>query len=101
MKAFTIVLGLFAAIAVSDVVSAALDVATCGNHRAVRCIGLKGDALEDTDATMMALKQSSNERVCECQRDKNHLYVVAENDNHFIQIMNECKTFAYRGKTCI
>ncbi len=100
MKAFTVVLGLLAALAVSDIVSAA-DVATCGNQRAVRCVGLRGQAFEDTDATMLALKRSSNERVCACQNDWNHLYVVAEKDAHFEQIMLKCKKYAYRGMTCI
>lgn len=101
MKAFTIVLGLFATFAVSDVVSAAGDVPTCGNRRAVRCVDLISDAIKDTDSTMLAFKQSSNERVCECQNDEDHLYVVAENDDHFVQIMRKCAKVAYRGMTCI
>ncbi|KAG0208026.1 hypothetical protein BGX28_000914, partial [Mortierella sp. GBA30] len=95
MKAFTIVLGLFAALAVSDIVSAADDVPRCGNEKAVRCIGLKGDMYEDTVSTVKALKKVSSERVCQCETDKNHLYIVA--NNNFVETMEKCKRFAYRG----
>ncbi|KAF9948748.1 hypothetical protein BGZ72_009373 [Mortierella alpina] len=102
MKTFTIVLGLLAAVSVSDIVSAGRDLEACGNRRSVRCISLSGrSAFEDTDSTMMALKNTRNEKVCGCQKDKGHVYVVAEHQPDFEDIMVKCQSFAYRGKTCL
>ncbi|CAO3566635.1 unnamed protein product [Mortierella alpina] len=100
MKAFTIVLGLFAALAVSDVVSAGGDVRGCGSKRAVRCIGLKGDKFEDTVATVQALKKLPTNDICQCENDDSHLYILAEAEPNFSTTMNKCKRFAYRGLVC-
>ncbi|KAF9975411.1 hypothetical protein BGZ75_000553 [Mortierella antarctica] len=98
MKTFTIVLGLIAALAVSDVVSAGNDVRGCGNEKAVRCIGLRGDKFQDTQATITAIKSLTSDRMCQCKTDKNHLYIVA--NNNFEQAMQSCAKTAYRGKVC-
>ncbi|KAF9960809.1 hypothetical protein BGZ72_005815 [Mortierella alpina] len=101
MKAFTIVLGLFAALAVSDVVMAADDIRGCGDMRAVRCIGLEGDKYMDTKATVNALKRLRTDNVCQCENDNNHLYIVAANDPKlFKDTLNKCKKYAYRGLVC-
>ncbi|KAF9275536.1 hypothetical protein BGZ68_010714 [Mortierella alpina] len=100
MKAFTIVLGLFAVLALSDNVSAAADISGCGDRRAVRCIGLEGDMYKDTKATVDALKKVSTNDVCQCENDKDHFYIVAESQPNFVQTMEKCKRYAYRGLVC-
>ncbi|KAF9572589.1 hypothetical protein EC968_009661 [Mortierella alpina] len=100
MKAFTVVLGLFAALAISDVVSAGDDIPGCGAVRAVRCIGLEGDKFKDTKATVSALKKLPKADICQCENDENHLYILAKDEPHFSHTMKKCKRFAYRGLVC-
>ncbi|KAF9275535.1 hypothetical protein BGZ68_010713 [Mortierella alpina] len=100
MKAFTIVLGLFAVLALSGNVSAANNTPGCGDRRAVRCIGLEGSKDIDNKATKSALKKLPNKDTCLCENDKNHLYILAESMPTFVHTMEKCKRYAYRGLVC-
>ncbi|KAF9562328.1 hypothetical protein EC968_005249 [Mortierella alpina] len=115
MKAFTIVLGLIAAVAVSDAASFVdnrYDTALfnkkhpiCGQRRAVRCIGLDGSKLQDDVSTMKTFTKTGPSEYCRCQKDKKHVYIAAEDVDKFRSVMVSCSRDwgdeSYRGKTCI
>ncbi|KAG0199844.1 hypothetical protein BGX28_006971, partial [Mortierella sp. GBA30] len=83
MKSCIVALGLLAAIAVSDAYSGMYRynrLFECGSERAVRCIGPDGDLAQDTQMTLEVMDMLSNERVCRCTSDYNHVYMVADDN---------------------